>query len=1258
MTCEHKEVEDWPSFRQFPTSKLTDRTQMKTAVTMKRAFTLLTALLLLTISLAAAPQEKTLGGVSYATADWPANGLGNHRAVVEVTGAADAVRARIPWRRHDAEFRARAVLICDLATGAKLTNVFAGNMTRESGDVVFQPQTVPGRYAVYYMPYQEPASTSGEWNGAYLTPRLVAEPAWLARHGISDSAYSESTLRFLAAAREREDGAVGSAFEIVSGSAHAFLDNEYVLNYEVAFPGHRGPCVNPTVLPQPDGRGYKVMVYDYGGRLVMDIQRREATKPGEAKLKTSELVKANWDAPWPVNMDRPLHAKVSVKVLPDRTVITSQVDGIGRDGDPFTTPLLKAEDTSPERLRGGAAPLFDYIYPGDDNAGAWMRNIVIRDRAGQVVFDSAKTRRSGVVENTAAIAASTLDAMPQARLVRIESRRSGSDRPEMNSFYPMGIIASEAEFSSLLARNPAPALLFPEDRTRPVVMPHFLPQKWALDGPQDVFRGTCQPGEYYCWQIGVYAAREEITRLSLEYGDLRDAAGRVMVRGQDLTCFNLEGTNNRGGRFTKEFKLGKGMVRPLWIGLMVPETAKGELSGSVKVQVNHHAAQTIHLVLNVEGPVIPNHGDDEPWRHSRLRWLNSTLGLDDNILPLPFTPVKRRGTTLGILNREIASDHLGLPERIVSNDKDVLASPMRVEALDAEGRPLVFAANQRTVELQNPSRVIESAQAKAGSLSMTLRSETWFDGAINFELNLHAEKATLLKDVAWIIPMRKELANYFVGFSHRGDRRPSAWQWKWDRRYHDNAAWCGDVEAGLGLRLLGEVDYWDDLSGQHWEEYRQWINDGKGGASLCEDGNAVLLRAFTGEKKLTADAPLRLRFRLYVTPFKPLRPDHWELWFMGNIPHYHHATIENPYINYPLMTVDRMKRVFENTKAKGQPRMTIYYTLRELSNIAPELFAFRSLGDEIIKTTGAFVYGTEGFHVAGEGGGHPWLREHLVSGYSPAWQQTLPSGEIDAAIGVNGDGRLVNYYIEGLAYLQKKIGFVGVYLDGIGYDRLAMLRLARTLTAGGSDYYLPFHSGDNFKNPWSEKRAPPVTEYMEHLPYVTQLMFGEVFWFDGPEGYWMANLAGLPFGIDNQFYPVPGPDYPFRSMLYASAPNVGPSTAPIHAMWDCWGINRQTKVLGYWDKNCPVKTNARDIYASVYANEGKALICVASWAKATTSVTLTVDWPALGLDVAKVRVTLPDIGSVQKPQATLDLSQPIPIPPGKGIVIGVERRGQ
>jgi hypothetical protein len=40
----------------------------------------------------------------------------------------------------------------------------------------------------------------------------------------------------------------------------------------------------------------------------------------------------------------------------------------------------------------------------------------------------------------------------------------------------------------------------------------------------------------------------------------------------------------------------------------------------------------------------------------------------------------------------------------------------------------------------------------------------------------------------------------------------------------------------------------------------------------------------------------------------------------------------------------------------------------------------------------------------------------------------------------------------------------------------------------------------------------------------------------------------------------------------------------------------------------------------------------------------------------KVLISVPEIVSLQKPQATIDLSQPITIEPGNGIVIGIESR--
>ena len=39
-----------------------------------------------------------------------------------------------------------------------------------------------------------------------------------------------------------------------------------------------------------------------------------------------------------------------------------------------------------------------------------------------------------------------------------------------------------------------------------------------------------------------------------------------------------------------------------------------------------------------------------------------------------------------------------------------------------------------------------------------------------------------------------------------------------------------------------------------------------------------------------------------------------------------------------------------------------------------------------------------------------------------------------------------------------------------------------------------------------------------------------------------------------------------------------------------------------------------------------------------------------------VAISVPDIGSVQKPQATIDLTKPMAIEPGKGIVIALKIR--
>ncbi len=146
----------------------------------------------------------------------------------------------------------------------------------------------------------------------------------------------------------------------------------------------------------------------------------------------------------------------------------------------------------------------------------------------------------------------------------------------------------------------------------------------------------------------------------------------------------------------------------------------------------------------------------------------------------------------------------------------------------------------------------------------------------------------------------------------------------------------------------------------------------------------------------------------------------------------HHANAINPYINYPFFHLDQQKAYIEEAHAKGI-KVKLYDTIRELTYHAYELFALRSLGDEILND--------------GEGGGHSWLQEHLGGHYHAGWHAY---GVDDAAILDKGTSRWTNYYIEGLAWLAEHQKIDGLYLDDIAFSRETVKRLRTVLRPGAT----------------------------------------------------------------------------------------------------------------------------------------------------------------------------------------------------------------
>jgi hypothetical protein len=90
--------------------------------------------------------------VPYGLGSWDADVFGNHRAVVRVAEAADAVFVHIPWRRRDQKPGDKNVIVVEGRSGSRVLNVERIRVEREFGELVFDAPSA-GDYFVYYLPY-------------------------------------------------------------------------------------------------------------------------------------------------------------------------------------------------------------------------------------------------------------------------------------------------------------------------------------------------------------------------------------------------------------------------------------------------------------------------------------------------------------------------------------------------------------------------------------------------------------------------------------------------------------------------------------------------------------------------------------------------------------------------------------------------------------------------------------------------------------------------------------------------------------------------------------------------------------------------------------------------------------------------------------------------------------------------------------------------------------------------------------------------
>ncbi|MEO6289452.1 MAG: glycoside hydrolase domain-containing protein, partial [Ginsengibacter sp.] len=566
-------------------------------------------------------------------------------------------------------------------------------------------------------------------------------------------------------------------------------------------------------------------------------------------------------------------------------------------------------------------------------------------------------------------------------------------------------------------------VVFPEIKEAPIKWDDSLNLKWLKNNyTVRPYILNAQPGEYFVFQVGAWAIDQDVKNVEVHLSDLKGDDGKMIIAGK-ITCFNTGGINYQGNPFTKNINIPAEKVLALWIGMDIPTTANGAYNGTISVSAHGNISKSIKIKLIAGGIIQANHGFDEGKSLSRLAWLNSTAGIDNKITK-GYIPVSRLARTINILGRSMKIAGNGLPEKIttyfspsnqsvLAKGEDIIAAPFHFIIEKENGEIIYLDPGKLQFTQQTPSGISWKVTNTSAECNVVCSGKLAFDGFADFQLKVKAKKAIHIKDIRLEVSMDKEKASHMMGLNREGGLSPKDWQWKWDSAKNQDALWTGAVNGGLRIKWKAEnyvrplVNIYYSFGPLHLPP--SWSNDGRGGVHIYEKEKTTIVNAYSGGREMKKNEELNYDFELLITPFKIMDK---EIQFAdryyhsdkdesasfisaadslgANIINVHHKKDIYPYINYPYadINVGGIKSFIDKAH-KDDKRVKLYYTTRELTTNLPELWAFKSLGGEVIYPGP----GNDAKTLIHPNGPDQWLKDNLRKNYIPAWVADFTTGK-------------------------------------------------------------------------------------------------------------------------------------------------------------------------------------------------------------------------------------------------------------------------
>jgi len=660
--------------------------------------------------------------------------------------------------------------------------------------------------------------------------------------------------------------------------------------------------------------------------------------------------------------------------------------------------------------------------------------------------------------------------------------------------------------------------------------------------------------------------------------------------------------------------------------------ARGEKPLDLKPvpQVEPKAVTVEVSVADKDGKELKTSSKEVKLLRHRFPWQDNSIGITDKVIP-PWTPVTYSDGTVGVWNRKIQLDGLGLVRKIINGGVDQIGS-MRIVAVK-DGKEVPIQPSEPAVERQVDAAVTLSGSGAAPEARLRLSASTRveFDGFTLIDLTIAKDSPGIVAKVDKLyleVVLPEAEATHFCttagGWAAVHDVTPA----RWDSRQTASGQLIGDFVPYIWLTNSDRAFLWFADNDKGWT-----TDDDKSlpTQELQRENGKVTLRVNFVEKPAEITVPIRLTWGYQTFPSRPLPPG-WRsiicsqrkdtlpsarntyFWFEGD------WAVLWPYYCSPYpWNMEKSRQQFSRFPANTDHRPCV-------GSIAHSIGRYRDY-------EGSFF-----------------------NEFAADWGAT--PGEIGNSDVTQGKGP-IDFRLYHYQRWVREAGFRGLYVDEnyLGLDENfltggAYLRADNRLQRGYS--YLGLREYFKRMKVMFHQNHVPAPNLWQHITSgaAYHAWPGDVF-FEGenvePTDLEYDYLAVLPAGRMRAIGSAPcaggvmtmmcqsqrhatihEPKHTHQFVGWVMAHDILPEGVQFYNVIAQEGrlYEDDVQFIGYWKEGSPFKTASPECLVSAHKVKGRCLVWVVNTSREDRKVDVAVDFNKLGLDKAKVLAVNAETGEM------------------------------